>query len=90
MTTAAGRALAASGIAVEAESGQGLFVWARVPEHVDVDRLVRGGRDAGILLAKGALFSPSGRHSQHLRFNAAHAANPTLGRFLAREIAAAA
>jgi DNA-binding transcriptional MocR family regulator len=84
----AGKALAAAGIQVEPDAAEGLFVWARVPEHVEVDALVRAGREAGILLAKGALFSPSGRHSQHLRFNAVHASSPVLGRFLSSRIAA--
>lgn len=86
----AGKALAAAGVVADADDGQGLFLWGRVPDAVDVDLMVRSGRESGILLAKGALFSPSGRHSQHLRFNAAHASNPMLGRFLAREIAGAA
>ncbi len=84
----AGRALKATGVLVDSDLGDGLFVWARVPEAVDVDGLVRAGREVGILLAKGALFSPSGRHSQHLRFNAVHASNPMLGRFLSGQIAA--
>jgi DNA-binding transcriptional MocR family regulator len=86
----AGKALAAAGCLVDPDLGDGLFVWARVPESVDVDALVRAGREAGILLAKGALFSPSGRHSQHLRFNAVHASNPVLGRFLSGQIASTA
>ncbi len=81
------KALAASGILIDSDRSEGLFLWARVPELVDVDRMVRRGQEAGILLAKGALFSPSGRHSQHLRFNTFHASNPTLGRFLAAETA---
>ena len=81
------KALAATGIRIDGDRSEGLFLWTRVPDEVDVDALVRRGREAGILLAKGALFSPSGRHSRHLRFNAYHASNPTLGRFLAREIA---
>lgn len=80
-------ALEAAGILLDADRGQGLFLWGRVPEGVDVDRLVRLGREKGILLAKGALFSPSGRHSHHLRFNAVHASDPALGRFLRAEIA---
>lgn len=80
------KALAATGIRIDGDRSEGLFLWTRVPDEVDVDALVRRGREAGILLAKGALFSPSGRHSQHLRFNAYHASNPMLGKFLAREI----
>ena len=82
----AGKALEEAGILLDPDRGQGLFLWGRVPETVDVDRLVRSGREAGILLAKGTLFSPSGRHSHHLRFNAVHASNPALGRFLRTEI----
>ena len=80
-------ALEEAGIRLDPDRGQGLFLWGRVPESIDVDRLVRSGREAGILLAKGALFSPSGRHSHHLRFNAVHASNPALGRFLRAELA---
>lgn len=79
------KALAAAGLAIDDEQN-GLFLWTRAPDGVDADRLVREARQEGILLAKGALFSPGGRHPQHFRFNAAHVVNPRLTEFLARRL----
>jgi len=76
------KALVAAGLAVEDDPGQGLFLWARLPDRADPDRLLRDARENGILLAKGGLFSPTGGYGRHFRFNAAHAGHPDLGRFL--------
>jgi DNA-binding transcriptional MocR family regulator len=65
-----------------ADEGAGIFLWGRVPERTPVDELVRDARDHSILLAKGALFSPSRGCGQWLRFNVAHSAAPPLIRFL--------
>ncbi|HEY8508334.1 MAG TPA: PLP-dependent aminotransferase family protein [Steroidobacteraceae bacterium] len=82
-------ALEKAGVSFET-GGDGIFLWGHVPEHVDVDALVRKAREQSILLAKGALFSPTGRCNQWLRFNAAHSTAPELVRFLDSAIRAVA
>ena len=71
-------------------AADGIFLWGRVPETVDVERLVRSARDHSILLANGALFSPERAANQRLRFNAAYSAAPELVRFLTDSLRAAA
>ena len=70
--------------------GDGIFLWCRVPDAVDLDELVRSAREQSILLAKGSMFSPTRTNNQRLRFNVAHSAAPELVRFLADSIRAAA
>jgi len=84
------RALEGAGITFEAGSGEGIFLWGRVPEHTHVDELVRKAREKSILLAKGSLFSPSRGCGHWLRFNVAHSVAPPLIRFLGEELRAAA
>jgi DNA-binding transcriptional MocR family regulator len=76
------RALEQTGIEFPTADGEGIFLWGRVPERAPVDELVREAREQSILLAKGALFSPSRGCGQWLRFNVAHSAAPPLIRFL--------
>jgi len=83
-------ALESAGIAFDTPSGEGMFLWGRVPDSVPVDELVRRAREKSILLAKGSLFSPAQEKSQWLRFNAAHSAAPPLVRFLSEEFRAVA
>jgi DNA-binding transcriptional MocR family regulator len=78
----ASQLLVAAGLTVEGGGGEGIFLWARLPPHVDPDRLSLDAQAQGILLAKGALFSPTGQFGDCLRFNAAYAADPALIRFL--------
>jgi DNA-binding transcriptional MocR family regulator len=68
----------------------GIFLWARVPDSVNVEALVRTARDHSILLANGALFSPERTNNNRLRFNAAYSTAPELVRFLTHSIRAAA
>jgi DNA-binding transcriptional MocR family regulator len=82
--------LSAAGLTLESPGGQGLFLWASVPPGVDPDQLLLDAQAAGIMLAKGALFSPTGRSSRSFRFNVAYGADPMLIRFLSDRIAAAA
>jgi DNA-binding transcriptional MocR family regulator len=83
-------ALTSTGIAFEDTAGAGIFLWGRVPENIDMDRLVRRASAQSILLAKGALFSAEGKCGHYLRFNAAYSAAPALASFLTTEIGAAA
>ena len=83
-------ALESAGITFDGGVGEGVFLWGRVPDRTPVEDLVRRAREKSILLAKGALFSPTQEKNQWLRFNAAYSAAPPLTRFLSEEIRAAA
>ncbi|KMT53149.1 aminotransferase-like domain-containing protein [Pseudomonas fildesensis] len=50
----------------------GMFLWAR-PGVGDRSRLQACARRLGVLLSPGALFSPTGEHSEWLRINVAYA-----------------
>ncbi|KTC48485.1 hypothetical protein AO262_15345 [Pseudomonas fluorescens ABAC62] len=52
----------------------GMFVWAR-PGDAQPLRLQASARRLGVLLSPGALFSPSGGHSDWMRINVAYAAD---------------
>lgn len=71
-------------------TGDGIFLWGRVPQGVNVDALVRSASEKSILLANGALFSPDRVANGRLRFNAAHSTAPELVRFLTDSVRAAA
>jgi len=75
-------ALESAGIAFDDGTGEGMFLWGRLPDGVPVDELVRRAREKSILLAKGMLFSPTQEKNQCLRFNVAYSAAPPLVRFL--------
>ena len=75
-------ALELAGIRFEAAAGEGMFLWGRVPDAAPVEELVSRAWQHSILLASGALFSPSQGCRQWLRFNAAHSNSPPLLQFL--------
>lgn len=79
----AGAALRDAGVELDDVGAEGAFLWGRVPGMTDADAFVRRALDAGILLAKGRLFSPSGSYADYLRFNVAHSCDPRLAAFLA-------
>ena len=83
-------ALESAGLVFDEPAGDGIFLWGRVPDALDLDDLVRRARDQSILLAKGALFSPARAGNQRLRFNVAYSAAPELVRFLTDSVRAAA
>jgi DNA-binding transcriptional MocR family regulator len=82
--------LGEAGLKLEYPTGQGMFLWASLPADLDADQLMQEAQTAGIMLAKGALFSPSGRSSNCFRFNVAYGADPILIRFLEERLATAA
>jgi DNA-binding transcriptional MocR family regulator len=86
----ASRGLLEAGVELDSAESDGLFLWGRLPGAVNIDALVRGALDEGILLAKGQLFSADGGFGAYLRFNVAHSADPRLPAFLARAIAGSA
>ena len=79
---AASRELEDVGLVLESGLGEGIFLWARVPPRVDPDRLALDAHAKGVLLANGALFSPTAQYRDCLRFNVAYAADPLLTQFL--------
>jgi DNA-binding transcriptional MocR family regulator len=83
-------ALESAGIEFEPATGDGMFLWGRVPDAAPVDELVRSARTRSILLARGSLFSPAGGCRQWLRFNVTHSASPPLIEFLRGSLRAAA
>jgi len=82
------RSLGSAGIGFDNDEGAGMFLWGRLPDSTDMDQLVRDARGRAILLAKGALFSPSKANIPRLRFNVAHSAAPELLQFLREGLAA--
>ena len=82
-------ALESAGIEFDAEPGEGMFLWGRVPEAASVEELVRRARDKRILLARGTLFSPDQGCNQWLRFNVAHSTSAPLVQFLRESLRAA-
>ncbi|MFP5440288.1 MAG: PLP-dependent aminotransferase family protein [Gammaproteobacteria bacterium] len=75
--------LLGAGLEVPYPAEHGIFLWAALPPMVDVDELVRSAWDAGILLAKGALFRASDDgNDRHLRFNAATSTDLRVADFL--------
>ena len=68
-------------------AGEGLYLWAQLPEPLDATVLATELGQRGHVLAPGRLFSPLPVHRSHLRFNVAETAQqPTLGQALARHI----
>jgi DNA-binding transcriptional MocR family regulator len=89
MRRAARSALESTGIEFPGASGEGMFLWGRVPDAAPVDELVRRARAQSILLARGALFSADGGCGQWLRFNVTHSTSPPLIEFLRGALRAA-
>jgi len=59
------------GLSPYLEPQGGMFVWIKMPEHMDVIELANTAKQQGITLAPGNLFSPNQEPSQWLRFNVA-------------------
>jgi DNA-binding transcriptional MocR family regulator len=74
------------GLTLDSASAEGIFLWAKLPPGIDPDRLVLDAQSQGILLAKGALFSPTAQSQNYFRFNAAYAADPLLIQFLSDRV----
>jgi DNA-binding transcriptional MocR family regulator len=82
-------ALESAGIQFEGPSGDGMFLWGRVPDAVPVDELAQRARAHSILLARGSLFSAVGGCRQWLRFNVAYSNSVPLTQFLSASLRAA-
>lgn len=71
-------ALTECGVTLPHADGEGVFLWAQLPDGLHADAITRRAADAGILFAPGTLFSPSGGGQQHLRLHAAYASDPAV------------
>jgi len=76
------------GLKVDIATPAGMFVWADAGCNTNV--LAEKAMAEGYLLAPGSLFSPSQLPSTRMRVNIASIGDPSVLRFLEREIAAAA
>ena len=54
------------------EPSGGFLVWVELPEGCDGNRLCDDALARGITITPGSLFSPSGRHSRHIRLSGCH------------------
>ena len=87
---ASANALRRAGLCIDPPAADGIFLWCRLPAGIDSERLCADARAVGILLAKGAMFSISGRSDAYLRINAAYGSDPALAQFLSPRCGAAA
>ena len=87
---ASANALRRAGLCMDPTAADGIFLWCRLPAGIDSERLCADARAAGILLAKGAMFSIGGRGDAYLRMNAAYGSDPALAQFLESSFGAAA
>ena len=55
-----------------AEPSGGFLLWLELPPACDANQLCDAALERGITITPGSLFSPSGRHRQHLRLSACH------------------
>ena len=55
-----------------AEPSGGFLLWLELPPECDANALCDEALERGITITPGSLFSPSGRHRQHLRLSACH------------------
>jgi DNA-binding transcriptional MocR family regulator len=72
------KALGAAGVQFDTSSSDGLYLWGSLPKSFNMDELLRQAFDQGILLTKGAIFSPTGRFENYLRFNVAYGGEKSL------------
>ncbi len=76
------RQLTAAGLVMDHPGEGGLFLWASVPDHVDLNLLVQDAYRNKILLVRGATFSADNPTDAHIRFNVAFSQHPRLADYL--------
>lgn len=84
------RQLRAAGLLVEHAGEGGLFLWARLPDGVDIDELVADAVRQQVLLVRGATFRADGASDPHLRINVVFGQHRRLGDYLSQRLQAAA
>jgi DNA-binding transcriptional MocR family regulator len=77
------------GFDVGADSGRGMYVWARLPDGLDAREIAQAGSRRGVLLAPGHVFRAHGEASDRLRFNVACSNHVEIYRVLEELLAAA-
>ena len=80
--------LTAAGLTTLEQDYAGVFVWAKLPEGIHTETLVRDAAEHKFLLTPGALFFLDCEHSPWLRFNAASANDVRLFDYLGGSISA--
>jgi DNA-binding transcriptional MocR family regulator len=79
--------LEALGLTLWSENAEGMFLWMKLPDGAgDAAHLAARAIERGIVLAPGAVFSPSSRWNRFLRFNIAQSMPPRLTDFLAEAL----
>jgi DNA-binding transcriptional MocR family regulator len=78
------RQMEKAGLRVDLAPPAGMFVW--VDAGCDTNVLTERAMAEGLLLAPGSLFSPSQLPSTRMRLNVATVQEPTLWKFLEREL----
>lgn len=84
----AGRMLEEAGLQLDHPGEGGLFLWATVPDGVDVNELVQDAWRNQILLVPGATFSALKTPDPHIRFNVAFSQQARLGDYLRSRLSA--
>jgi len=79
---ASARQLSAAGLVLDHPGEGGLFLWASVPDDVDLNLLVQDAYRNKILLVRGAIFSADNQAEAHIRFNVAFSQQPRLADYL--------
>ena len=74
--------LGKAGLIFDGHSADGIFLWGRFAEQVDIRRLIEQAHDARIFLAPGSLFSNTRDYDQHIRFNVTHCNDVEFKRFI--------
>jgi DNA-binding transcriptional MocR family regulator len=77
------------GFDVSADSGRGMYVWARLPDGLDAREIAQAASRRGVLLAPGHVFRAHGEASDRLRFNVACSNHVEIYRVLEELLAAA-
>ena len=81
--------LGAAGVTFDDHSADGIFLWGRMPDYIDLRRLIEQAHDARIFLAPGSLFSNGRQYDQHLRFNVTYCNDPQFKAFIRAQLAIA-
>ncbi|WP_426149879.1 PLP-dependent aminotransferase family protein [Pseudomonas sp. DC3000-4b1] len=81
--------LSKAGVIFDDRSPDGLFLWGRMPDHLDLPGVIEQAHHAGIFLAPGSLFSHGRHYDRHLRFNVAYCNAPAFKAFLQAQLALA-
>jgi len=76
------RHLTDAGLVLDHPVEGGLFLWASVPQDVDLNLLVQDAYRNKIVLARGATFSADNPTDPHIRFNVAFSQQPRLADYL--------